>query len=156
MTILLAIDGSKCSKEAIRRIIAQLRTKGTQVRVLNVVEPITAYVSAELIPHYVPHVAEIEEDRRNQAEHLVEHTARELRKAGFRANEAVEVGDPKLRIIDHAKEWHADLIVVGSHGLRGLSRLLMGSFSEAVTRHARCSVEVVRAPPVRKRAHVKS
>ena len=152
MKILLAIDGSKCSKEALKRVIAQLRTKGTQVRVLHVVESINAYISAGLIPHYVPHVTEIEEDRRNQGEHLVEHTARQLRKAGFRASEAVEAGDPKTRIIDHAKEWRADLIVIGSHGLRGLSRLLMGSVSEAVIRHAGCSVEVVRVPPVRKRA----
>jgi nucleotide-binding universal stress UspA family protein len=122
MKILLAIDHSRCSKEAIKRVTAQLRTKGTQIRVLHVVEPITAYVSAGLIPHYVPHVAEIEEDRSSQAKHLVEHTARQLRKAGFRASEAVEAGDPKVRIIDHAKEWRADLIVVGSHGLRGLSR----------------------------------
>jgi nucleotide-binding universal stress UspA family protein len=82
---------------------------------------------------------------------LVEHAAWQLRKAGFRASEAVEAGDPKVRIIDHAKEWRADLIVVGSHGLRGLSRFLMGSVSEAVTRHAGCSVEVVRIPPGRKR-----
>ncbi len=67
MKILLAIDHSKCSKEAIKRVTAQLRTKGTQV---HVVEPITAYVSATLIPHYVSHVAEIEEDRREPSKAL--------------------------------------------------------------------------------------
>lgn len=43
-----------------------------------------------------------------------------------------------------AKEWGADLIVVGSHGLRGITRLLIGSVAEAVAMHAHCSVEVIR------------
>jgi nucleotide-binding universal stress UspA family protein len=49
-----------------------------------------------------------------------------------------------MKIIDHAAEWHADLIVAGSHGWEGLNRFLLGSVSESVVRHAPCSVEVVR------------
>lgn len=146
MRILLAIDDSKYSQAAVRRLIAQVRTKGTQVCVLHVVEPITAYLSAGMVPHFVPYVAEVEEDRKKQAKTLVQSAARELRKAGFKAIEAVEAGDPKARIIDHAAEWKADLIVVGSHGWRGLNRFLMGSVSDAVVRHADYSVEVVRIP----------
>ena len=59
---------------------------------------------------------------------------------------AVEWGDPKSKIIDAAEQWHADLIVLGSHGRTGLERFLMGSVSDAVARHAPCSVEVVRIP----------
>jgi nucleotide-binding universal stress UspA family protein len=99
-----------------------------------------------MVPHFVPYVAKVEEDRKKQAKTLVQRAARELRKAGFKASEAVEAGDPKARIIDHAADWKADLIVVGSHGWRGLNRFLMGSVSEAVVRHADCSVEVVRIP----------
>jgi nucleotide-binding universal stress UspA family protein len=47
--------------------------------------------------------------------------------------------------VDLAKEWKADLIVLGSHGRRGMDRILMGSVSENVAIHAHCSVEVVRA-----------
>jgi nucleotide-binding universal stress UspA family protein len=68
----------------------------------------------------------------------------------------VEQGDTKSRIVDYAANWHADLIVLGSHGWKGLGRFLMGSVSEAVTRHARCSVEVVRCrstvKPARRRS----
>ena len=152
MRILLAIDDSKYSKAAVRTLMGQIKRKGTEVRVLHVVEPISAYISAGMVPHYVPNVPEVEEDRKRQARSLVEHTARQLRKAGFRTSEAVETGDSKVRIIDHAKQWRADLIIVGSHGWRGMSRFLMGSVSEAVTRHAGCSVQVVRIPTVRKRA----
>jgi nucleotide-binding universal stress UspA family protein len=55
-------------------------------------------------------------------------------------------GDAKSAILDDAKSWGADLIVMGSHGRRGLERFLVGSVSEAVLRHAHCSVEIVRLP----------
>jgi len=57
---------------------------------------------------------------------------------------AVEEGDPKSKILDTARDWDADLIVLGSHGRKGLQHFLMGSVSEAVARHAECSVEIVR------------
>jgi nucleotide-binding universal stress UspA family protein len=59
---------------------------------------------------------------------------------------AVQQGDPKSMTIDASAEWHADLIVVGSHGRNALDRFLMGRGSEAIARHAPCSVEIVRIP----------
>ena len=56
----------------------------------------------------------------------------------------VEEGDPKTKTLDHAATWNADVIVMGSHGRRGVQHFLMGSVSEAVVRNAPCSVEVVR------------
>lgn len=58
----------------------------------------------------------------------------------------VKLGNPKAKIIDTAVEWHADLIVLGSHGRTGLERFLTGSVADAVARHAHCSVELVRIP----------
>lgn len=60
-------------------------------------------------------------------------------------------GHPKHAIIDEAEAWDADLIVVGSHGYRGLTKLWLGSVSQAVASHAKCSVEIVRS---RERAEV--
>jgi len=152
MKLLLAIDNSKYSQLAVRRIARQFRTKGTQVRVLHVVEPISTYISVDMIPHFVPHIAKVEQERRKEAKELVQRADRQLRKVGFRTSEIVEEGDPKIKIIDHAAKWNADLIVLGSHGWKGLGRFLMGSVSEAVTRHAGCSVEVVRSRSTAKRA----
>jgi len=64
----------------------------------------------------------------------------------MKVTSAVAQGDPKSLIIDAAEEWHADLIVLGSHGRNSLDRFLMGSVSDAIVRHAHCSVEVVRIP----------
>ena len=152
MRILLAIDNSKFSRVVVRTITSQFRTKGTEVRVLHVVEPISAYVSADMIPHFVPHIAKVEDERRKEAKELVQRATRQLQKAGFKTSQIVEEGDPKIRIIDHAASWHASLIVLGSHGWKGLRRFLMGSVSEAVTRHAGCSVQVVRSRSTVKQA----
>jgi len=48
-------------------------------------------------------------------------------------------------IVEQAKKWGSDLIVLGSHGWRGVDRVLMGSVSEYVAIHAPCSVEIIRA-----------
>ena len=77
---------------------------------------------------------------------LVDRIAEELRRAGFKAQTRVEVGDAREGILDCAAEWGADLIIVGSHGQRGIQRFLLGSVSEFVARHAKCSVEIVRTP----------
>jgi universal stress protein A len=53
-------------------------------------------------------------------------------------------GGPADDIVKAAREWPADLIVIGSHGRSGLQRALLGSVAEAVTRHAPCPVLVVR------------
>jgi len=151
MRVLLALDNSKSSQAALRAIPAEMRTKGIQVRILHVVEEILTYISSEMMPHFVRQAADIEEERRKEARQLVRRAAVALRKSGFEVSEAVDFGDPKEKILDHAARWHADLIILGSHGFRGLSRFLMGSVSEAVARHARCSVQIVRIQPARKR-----
>ena len=68
--------------------------------------------------------------------------------AGLEATSTVAVpsATPKELILSEAAEWDANLIVVGSHGRRGVNRLLLGSVSEAVALHANCSVEIVRRP----------
>ena len=84
---------------------------------------------------------------------LAEKDAKRLL-AGFRQRapqgnpslEFVVVGRPAAEIVKAAKEWPADVIVIGSHGRHGLERALLGSVAEGVMRHAPCSVLVVRTP----------
>jgi nucleotide-binding universal stress UspA family protein len=54
-------------------------------------------------------------------------------------------GNPRSVILDEAEAWGADLIVLGSHGYTGLKRVLLGSVSQAIAAHAKCSVEIVRS-----------
>lgn len=56
-----------------------------------------------------------------------------------------ENGSPKSRIVEVAKNWEADLIVIASHARTGIARALMGSVSESVLRHSNCPVLIVPA-----------
>ncbi len=141
MKTLLAIDGSKFSETAAQAIAKQFRPQDSEVRVLSVVEPLTTGPTPQMAPGYYPEL----EDQKREAKILVERTAKMLAEAGFRTSTLVLAGDAKMMILDEAADWKADLIVVGSHGRKGLGRFLLGSVSEAVARHSKCSVEIVRA-----------
>ncbi len=145
MKILLAVDDSKFSDAAIQAVIARAHSKDTEVRVLHVVEPPSLLVGREM-GGYDPALDAVWEGETKQAQALVEKTAEMLRSHGMKISTAVAKGDPKSLIIEVSEEWHADLIVLGSHGRNALDRFLMGSVSEAVARHAHCSVEIVRIP----------
>jgi nucleotide-binding universal stress UspA family protein len=144
MKILLAVEDSAYSKEALRSMVSQFKEQDVEVRVLSVVEPVSVYISADAFPHFTPQVQEIEEDRKKQANDLVAGVTKQLQQERFKATGVVDVGDAKTKILENASKWGADLIVMGSHGWKGVNRFLLGSVSEAVARHAACSVEIVR------------
>ena len=70
---------------------------------------------------------------------------RERRSLSTSVQDFLEEGDPAAAIVNAAREWPADLIVVGSHGRGGVSRVMLGSVAEAVVRRSPCPVLVVRA-----------
>jgi nucleotide-binding universal stress UspA family protein len=142
--LLVAIDGSKSSERTLQALTTQFSPTGTTVRVLNVVEPTTVAVSPQMAAGYAPEL----EARLKDARALVERAANTLGGSGFKVATEVRQGDIREMIIESAKDWSAELIVVGSHGQKRLPRLLLGSVAEAVVRHASCSVEVVRTSPM--------
>ena len=143
MRTLLAIDDSRFSQAAIETMIEQARPHDTDVRILHVVESPPLLVAREM-GGYEPALETALESQKQNAEALVMKAAELLRARGLKVAATLEVGDPKSKILDVAEEWRADLIVVGSHGRRGFERFLMGSVSDAVARHAKCSVQIVR------------
>jgi nucleotide-binding universal stress UspA family protein len=145
MKILLAVDGSPFSEKAVGALIAEAKPAESDVRVLHVIEPFALYPDGQGWG-YAAGAGGVYDDEREEAKNLVAQAGQKLRDAGFRVTTAVEIGDPKTVILDSAAQWPADLIVLGSHGRKGLERFLMGSVSEAVARHAPCSVQIVRGP----------
>jgi nucleotide-binding universal stress UspA family protein len=148
MKILLAIDGSECSQAAARAVIAQFPCERAQVRVFHADEwpnrlP-TSLAFAEG-PTGASDIMDVRDERRRQGEELVLRVAQQLQDAGFQTTTAVREGDARHAILDAAAEWAPDVIVLGSHGRKGMDRFFLGSVSESVVRHAPCSVQVVRA-----------
>jgi nucleotide-binding universal stress UspA family protein len=150
--IMLATDGSEFSVAAADSIAGRPWPKGSQVKIVSAVEfivldnQISGYPLSPACPPSV--IEELMGNARTRAKEAVE-TARKIvaaAKLNVVKGEATPLGDPRSVVLDEAKEWKADLIVMGSHGRRGFDRMMLGSVSESVAIHAHCSVEVIRAP----------
>ncbi len=146
--ILLATDGSEFSERAAKSIAERPWPQGTEVEAMSVVELVLGSAQALLEPPFVD-TNQLEEQRAEgmkRAQNAVASAVEILSKTFPKVEESISVllGGPRNVIIDEADKWGADLIVVGSHGHRGIERFLLGSVSEGIARHAHCSVEVIR------------
>jgi nucleotide-binding universal stress UspA family protein len=146
MKILLPIDGSEFSKTAVKSVCSAIRPEGAEVAVFSVVEPLEYVTPPQMDVGYAPELEGVRKERMQQARACVSAAAEMLTRAGFKADTSVVEDEIRGAILDFAKDWKADLIVLGSHGRRGLTKLLLGSVAESVARHAPCSVWIVRQP----------
>ncbi len=148
MKILLAIDGSPCSDAAVTEVARRPWPAGSSVKVLTAIEipmPPTAEAWA-ISPDYFQ---EMDAALRKQGQNVVDKALQTLKSNTTLTADALMVpGSPRPVIIDEAESWGADLIVIGSHGYGAWKRFLLGSVSNAVVSHAKCSVEVVRCASV--------
>jgi nucleotide-binding universal stress UspA family protein len=146
MRVLIAIDGSSCSEAAVESISRRPWPPGSHLRIISVVElPIIPTPETWALPE--SYFNDLEKATRDQAEEAVAAANERLRERfGSEVEITTEIisGHPKEVILDEAEKWGADLIVLGSHGYRGWQRFLLGSVSQAVASHAKCSVEIVR------------
>ena len=147
MKILLATDGSDCSQNAASSIASRPWPPGSEVRVLSVVELSAAWFR-EPAPAYLE--PEAIEELRSKAMRHAQDAAASAEKAlasspvATSTTVAIPSAATKEVIITQAAQWGADLLVLGSHGLRETARFLLGSVSEPVALHAPCSVEIIR------------
>jgi len=148
--ILLATDGSECSAAAMNMVANRAWPVGTQFKIVSVAELTipenlsAAYSSSLTYPSGL--IEELLNGAKCRAHEAVADARKILGAAGLSIMESgtVPFGDPQSVLLDEAKAWGADLIVLGSHGRHGIDRVLMGSVSESVALHAHCSVEVMR------------
>lgn len=137
MKILLAVDGSQFSDAATQVLATQLRPQGSEVLIVHVIEG----------PTFLENDTALQE-RRRRAEKLMLHTTETLHAAGFQTiHTRVVEGEPRTGILEIASEWRPHCIVLGSHGRKGLEKLLLGSVAQSVAQRASCSVFIVRVSP---------
>lgn len=156
-SIVVATDGSKPAEEAVRQATDLASHEGARLHL------VTAYPDPQMLrdpttiwsnePKGVIDSgrtgggARTETvDLREIAESVLKRAAREAVSKGVDVETHASEGEPAEVIINVANQVGADLIVIGSRGLTGIKRYLLGSVSTKVSQHAHCSVMIVRAP----------
>ncbi len=142
--ILVPIDGSSTSNLGIREALKLAKDQGARLRLVHVVDELVIMSSPDAV---VP-VGDIVGVLREAGRKVLDRAAALVQKAGAKA-ETVLVerfgGRAADSIIAEAKKWHADLIVLGTHGRRGVRRMVLGSDAEEVVRSASVPVLLVRS-----------
>ena len=143
--ILVAIDSSRAASLALDEAIKLAREQQSTLRILHVLD------EGLTLPPGVPsaNLAEVDEGLYARGKALVAAAESLARDAGVQAEGVLveEIGPRSgSRIVEQAKEWAADLIVCGTHGRRGILRLVLGSDAEYVVRHASVPVLLLRNP----------
>jgi nucleotide-binding universal stress UspA family protein len=135
--ILIAVDGEPVAAHAAEIGIQMANCLKAEVAFIHAVDPALIHApgvaSEELL-------REAEREGRRMLDALPRGVGPSLTALQF-----IRIGKAAHEILTAAKEWPADLIVMGSHGRHGIPRVLLGSVAEAVMRHAPCPVLVVRA-----------
>ena len=141
-SIVVGTDGSEPADEAVRQATDMASREGAQLHL------VTAYPDPQILRERTTGTgggAYTIIDLRDVAESLVQRAARDALRKSVEVETHVREGQPAEVIIDVANQEQADLIVVGSRGLTGIKRYLLGSVSTKVSEHAPCSVMIVRA-----------
>ena len=137
--VLLPIQGLEDTKTALTFLGKKPFREAPQITVLHVVpfaQPI--WLEGAMVP----------ESYRDEiiaaGESLINQVGLQLSSLGYKATPHLMIGSPSKMILKHVSETRPDLILMGSHGKRGLSRFLLGSVSHGVTHHTPCSVLILR------------
>lgn len=137
--ILVAVDGEPVSAHAADVAAELAQLAGSELAFVHVIDAELVNAADTGIQPDV-FAASAKEDARKLIDDFRKRLPQQLAALDF-----VPIGSPHTEIVNAARDWPADLIVIGSHGRGGLKRALLGSVAEGVMRNAPCPVLVVRA-----------
>jgi nucleotide-binding universal stress UspA family protein len=139
--LLLAVDDSPVAAHAVDAGAGLARQLGAELALIHVIDPAETFAPDSGLP-----AAELLAMAKQEGRQLLARFRQRLPQDQAPPLEFLPAGKPASEIVKSAKEWPADMIVIGSHGRSGLERVLLGSVAESVLRHAPCSVLVIRRP----------
>lgn len=147
--ILVPVDFSRDSQNALRSAADLAATFGAEIVTLHVVEPVHV---AEPYMGIAPQAGIFLDEEVRNAKAVLAGIGTDLKKKGQRVRTMVAAGPPAPLIVDTAKDIGADLIVMGTHGRTGLAHIFIGSVAEKVVRTAQCPVLTVRSATTKRSA----
>ncbi len=145
--ILVATDGSELAQRALDHALALAKATGAEVTVVHISEPLAVYGAgyASVAGTVFDPVPELIEAQKSAANNVIEAARRRAEEAGVPAKTLhLDNTYAAEGIVETAGKVGADLIVMGSHGRRGLSRMLLGSQTSNVLTHTKIPVLVTR------------
>ena len=138
---MVATDGSEAARRAVKSAIEFAKLSETRLYAVHVVSlgfyPITLSTNAEW-------KKALEEQLMTEGKQATAYVENAGRAANVEVESVILEGNPAEEIIDFAEKNDFDLIVMGTHGMTGISRFLLGSVAENVVRHSKKTVLVVR------------
>jgi nucleotide-binding universal stress UspA family protein len=145
--IMLAVDGSEPSRDAEKECIAFAKSTGAKVTAIHVVSHFHLHFQPWATPKslHTKIEREHEEEAREIAQKMVSEIVKRAKEKGVDCDGLVVIGDhPYEEIINNAGNRKCDLIMMASHGRRGLNAVLLGSETVKVLTHSKIPVLVVR------------
>lgn len=144
-TILSPTDGSRNSDLAIRESGILAKKFDAEVILLHVAHIETSF-SKQYADEYADesNVSYMSEIDKKEAEDILSRGVKILEEVGVKPETVIRMGDPANEILKFARERDVDYIVIGSRGLSGIKKFLMGSVSTRVMEHSLCSVLIVK------------
>ncbi len=142
--ILVPVDGSKASQRGLREAVRLAKEQDARIVLLHVVDEF--YVVAS--PEMGAYSADMVELLRKSGKRLLEKARAVVAKQGVKVDTVMReiIGGPAAgEIVRQARKIRADLIVIGTHGRRGIRRVVMGSDAEQVVRTSPVPVLMVRS-----------
>ncbi|MFH0750594.1 MAG: universal stress protein [Chloroflexota bacterium] len=144
MRILLALDGSPSADRARALVVSLAWPEGTTVRIVAALDVAPALWGGPWIPAIPVDADHMEEEAVGELTRVLQEARPALEAAGLTVEAELIRGRPSAGIVEDAKLWGPDLIVVGSRGHGPVETALLGSVSAAVVDHASCPVLVAR------------
>jgi nucleotide-binding universal stress UspA family protein len=140
--IMVAVDGSETAERGLKEAIAFGNDQKARLAIVYVIDLVVIYEFGEPSINYI-----------DSSREFARETIARAQQAAQAAGIAAEIQSPEIyttgyhvadKIAELAQAWKADLLVVGTHGRRGVSRLLLGSVAERIVRVAPCPLLLVR------------
>ncbi len=147
--ILVALDRSNLGEAVFQQAVDIAKQQHSQLLLMHcislettVISPYPSFYSEEMV-----NFSQLVQERLNQESQEAQQWLTECEKRateqGLNTESQWKIGDPSRLILEQAKSWGADLIVIGRRGLTGISEMFLGSVSNYILHHAPCSVLVV-------------
>jgi nucleotide-binding universal stress UspA family protein len=139
--VLVPLDLGESSERTLEYARMLARPFGATLALMHVVpNPYVTAASDVYLPPPQEFLDELERDARQRLDAFMTDDDRRT----FRAEPVLKIGDPACEIVNYARAWPADLIVMSTHGRTGMAHLILGSVAERVVRTAPCPVLTIR------------